>query len=163
MTILLLLAALPAGISTHAVAPADVTLAEGKLEHHRISNELFKIDELWLRVAADTEFHRWLSQGINHTVAIALTTNTGRLVDETGARILTGRLMHETAPNPTPMPVDVVGQLPPGNLPTVHIVFLRDELTGTIGAVTLQTSDRETAAKFDGLDDAHVSIVITLK
>ena len=45
----------------------------------------------------------------------------------------------------------------------VHILFLKDELTGTFGAVTLQTTDRATALKFDGLDDANVSIVIRIK
>ena len=44
----------------------------------------------------------------------------------------------------------------------VHIVFLRDELTETIGAVTLQTSDRDTASRFIGCGDANVSIVISI-
>jgi hypothetical protein len=144
-------------------AMADVTIAAGKLERHRSGSELFQIDELWIRVAEDTEFHRWLSQGVDRQVALVLTANTARLADEAGMRILTGKLIHQTAPNPTPNTVDVVGQLPPGNLPMVHIVFLRDELTATIGAVTLQTSDRETASRFEGFDDALVSIVIRIE
>ncbi len=110
----LLLVALGAAVLAGAAPLPDVTIAEGKLEHHRVSNELFQIGELWIRVAADTEFHRWLSQGINHHAAIVLTTKTSRLADEEGARILTGTLIHQTAPNPTPVPVDVVGQLPQG-------------------------------------------------
>jgi hypothetical protein len=160
---LLVLAALPICVNTRAVERADVTIADGKLIHSRFSSELFRIDELWMRVTKETEFHRWLSQGIDRNVAIVLTTNTARLGDEAGSRILTGRLMHQTAPNPTPNTVDAVGQLPPGNLPMVHIVFLRDDRTGTLGAVTLQTSDRATARKFDGFDDANVSIVIKIK
>jgi len=156
-----LLVSLVASVTLHAAQQPDVTIAAGKLS--RRSSELFRIDELWIRVAEDTEFHRWLSQGIDEQVAIILTTNTARLADESGARILTGRLIHETAPAVTPNTVDQVGQLPSGNLPMVHIVFLRDELTGTLGAVTLQTADAVTASKFEGFDDARVSIVIRIK
>jgi hypothetical protein len=141
----------------------DVTLAAGKLAHHRISNELFQVEELWIRVAEDTEFHRWLSQGINHEATVVITTRTARLTDEAGTRILTGKLIHQTAPNPTPKIVDVVGEIPPGDLPMVHIVFVRDELLETLGAVTLQTSDGATASRLEGFDDATVSIVIAIK
>ena len=92
-----------------------------------------------------------------------ITTQTARLTDEAGMRILTGKLVHLTAPNPTPATVDVVGQLPPGDLPMVHIVLVRDEALGTLGAVTLQTSDGATASRLQGFDDADVSIVIAIK
>ena len=77
--------------------------------------------------------------------------------------ILTGKLVHQTAPNLTPNTVDVVGELPPGDLPMVHIVYLRDEVFGTLGAVTLQTSDGATASRFERFDDASVSIVIAIE
>ena len=161
LTTPVLLVSLIVGVTTHAAQRPDVTIAAGKLS--RRSSELFRIDELWIRVAEDTEFHRWLSQGIDEEVAIVITANTARLADEPGARILTGQLIHETAPAVTPNTVDQVGQLPSGNLPMVHIVFLRDDVTGTLGAVTLQTADAVTASKFDGFDDARVSIVIRIK
>ena len=161
---LLLLAASTVGATGQKLSgTGDVTIAEGKLKHSGLSNELFRIDGLWIRVTENTEFHGWLSQGIDHRVAFVLTSNTGRLTDEKGTRILTGKLIHETAPTPTSNAVDAVGQLPPGDLPMVHIVFLKDEQTGTIGAVTLQTSDRLTASKFTGFDDVIVSIVIKVE
>jgi hypothetical protein len=162
-TLALLLVTLVAWVTLHAADPSEVILAAGKLAHHRVSNELFQIDELWIRVSEDTEFHRWLSQGINREVTVVITTQTARLTDEAGMRILTGKLVHLTAPNPTPATVDVVGQLPPGDLPMVHIVFVRDEALGTLGAVTLQTSDGATASRLQGFDDADVSIVIAIK
>ena len=160
---LVLLAALGPWATLHAAERADVTLAAGKLAHHRFSNDLFQVAELWIRVAENTEFHRWLSQGIDREVSVVITTQTARLTDETDTRILTGKLVHQTAPNPTPNTVDVVGQLPPGDLPMVHIVFVRDEAFGTLGAVTLQTSDGATASRLEGFDDASVSIVIAIK
>jgi hypothetical protein len=154
---------LVACVTMHAAELPDVILAAGKLAHHRVSNELFQVDELWIRVAEDTEFHRWLSQGINREVTVSITTQTAQRTDQAGTRILTGKLVHLTAPNPTPTTVDVVGQLPPGNLPMVHIVFVRDEALGTLGAVTLQTSDGATVSRLQGFDDADVSIVIAIK
>ena len=57
--------------------------------------------------------------------------------------------MHQTAPNARPV---------------VHTLFLKDELTGSLGAVTFQTTDLATAAKFDSYDnDNDVSIVIQIK
>ena len=69
-TVLLLLAFTPC--VTPYAAERDITIASGKLAHHRFSNELFRIHELWIGVAEDTEFHRWLSQGIDRNVALVL-------------------------------------------------------------------------------------------
>ena len=41
----------------------------------------FHIDDLWLKVTPDTEFHRWLSQGIDRDVTITLTANADRFAD----------------------------------------------------------------------------------
>ena len=146
----LLLVALYGGVcAAHApAAHADVTVASGKLEHHFMTNDLFHIDELWMQVESDTVFHRWLSQGINDHVAITLTTDPGRFGDRPSVKILTGKMMRG---------VD------PGTSPIVHMIFLRDELTGSLGAVTFETDDPVTALKFDGFDDTEVSIVIEIK
>ena len=77
--------------------------------------------------------------------------------------ILSGTLMHETAPSPTPAITDVVGRLPAGNLSVVHVLFLEDELTKSIGAVTFETADADTVAKFDVYDDTPINIVIKIE
>jgi hypothetical protein len=159
----LFLCALAAMCASGASAAADVTLARGELEHFALSNELFHIDNLWIRVAENTEFHRWLSEGIGHNVAINLTTSAARAADEKDTRILTGTLIHNTAPRPTSNTVDVTGRLPPGDMDTVHELFLRDETTGTLGAVTFETSDSATVLKFEGYDNARVSIVLKIE
>lgn len=41
-------------------------------------------------------------------------------------------------------------------------LFLKDELTGSFGAVTFETADRVTASKFEPYDGAHINIVIQL-
>ena len=146
----LLLVALCGGVcGAQTPAPhADVTVASGKLAHHFLTNDLFHIDELWMQVEPDTVFHRWLSRGINDRVVITLTTDPGKFGDRPSVRILTGKMMHG---------VD------PGTSPIVHMIFLRDELSGSVGAVTFETNDPVTALKFDGFDDTEVSIVIEIK
>ena len=136
------------GAGPFATKGADVTVASGKLAHHDFTNDLFRIDELWMQVTPDTQFHRWLSQGINGKVSVVLTTHPDRFGDRPTIRILSGKLMHETAPHMSPI---------------VHMIFLRDELTGSVGAVTFETDDRSTAQKFDAFDDDDISIVIEIK
>ena len=131
-----------------AAQRTEVTVVSGDLVHHALTNDLFHIGDLWMKVKPDTEFHRWLSQGIDRKVTITLTPNADRFADAKDTRILRGSLMHETAPNATPV---------------VHILFLKDELTGSVGAVTFETADSETATKFDSYDDADVSIVIEIR
>ncbi len=138
--------------SVCAAAPrarnTDVTVASGKLEHHFLTNDLFHIDKLWMEVKSDTEFHRWLSQGINGKVSIVVTTNPEKFGDRPNVRILTGKLIHQLAPSLTPI---------------VHMMFLYDEVLEALGAVTFETDDPVTARKFDGFDDKVVSIVIELR
>lgn len=148
---------------TLAAEDAEVVVASGTLGGGSLADALFNIGEFWMRVAPDTEFHRWLSQGINRKVVIMLTTNPARFGDAKNVRILGGTLMHETAPNPTPATIDVIGRLPTGNLSIVHILFLKDELTGSLGPITFQTADFETAAKFDAYDDTYINVVIAIK
>ena len=126
---------------------ADITVASGKLEHHFLTNDLFHIDKLWIEAASDSLFHRWLSQGINDTVAIILTTDPDQFGDRPNVRIMSGTLVHELAPSTTPI---------------VHVLFLRDEATGTVGSVVFETADPVLAQKFDAYDDQEVSIVIAI-
>jgi hypothetical protein len=144
----LTIAALCASVcSAQAPAPGDVVVVSGRLAHHFFTNDLFRIDALWMQVAPDTLFHRWLSQGINGPAAIVLTAAPEKFGDRPDVRILTGKLMHSTAP---------------GQSPIVHTIFLVDEQTGTTGAITFETDDRATALKFEPFDDAMVSIVIEI-
>jgi hypothetical protein len=145
-----------------AAADTDVVVASGTLDGQLLGKSLFHIGAFWIRVPANTEFYRWLSQGLDHHVVITLTTNVRRFGDEKNLRILSGTLIQETAPAPTPNTTNVVGSLPEGDLPFVHILFLKDEVTGTLGAATFETADFVTASKFNGLDNKHVDIVIQL-
>jgi hypothetical protein len=45
---------------------------------------------------------------------------------------------------------------------TTHL-FLKNELTGGISAITFETADRETATKFDFYDDAPINTVVEVK
>jgi hypothetical protein len=127
---------------------ADVTVASGKLVHHALTDDLFRIDHLWMRVRSDTEFHRWLSQGINHKVEIILTYDPRRFDDVAGVRVLTGTMTHDTAPSAKSV---------------VHILFLWDEETGSPGPITFETTDDRLAGKFDEFDSGEVSLVIRLR
>lgn len=148
-TLLLVLLLTGASASGQTVAQdADVTVVSGQLAHHRLTNDLFHINDLWMQVTPDTQFHRWLSQGINRDVVILLTATPGKFGDRDNVRILSGKLMHGTAPATSPI---------------VHVMFLEDELTGSIGAVTFQTDDSVTARKFDAFDDEDVSIIIEIR
>jgi len=134
----------------------------GGSAEEKLPLDLFHIGEFWISVTPDTLFHRWLSQGIGRKVVIRLTTNSARFGDVRNVRILSGTLKHETASNPTPSSADVEGRLPRGNLPTVHILYLKDELTGSLGEVTFETADLRTARKFDAYFDTDVIIVIQI-
>lgn len=127
--------------------PYDLTLASGTLTHHVLTNDLFHVASLWMRVRPETEFHRWLSQGIDRQVTVILTTNADRFEDVENVRILRGPLICETAPDATRI---------------VHIVFVRDELTGSPGPITFETGDSIVARAFDAYEDADVSIVIQI-
>ena len=143
----LLFAALCGAVSAGQI-PAqkkDVTVASGKLAHHYFTNDLFHIDKLWMEVASDSLFHKWLSQAINDKVVITLTTNPEKFGDRKNVRILTGKLIHQLAPSTTPI---------------THMLFLQDEQLGALSPVTFETDDLATALRFDGYDDTVVSIVI---
>lgn len=148
---------------TSAAKDTEVVVASGTLGGHVLAGALFHIGEFWMRVTPDTEFHRWLAQGIDRKVVVMLTTNPDRFGDARNVRILSGTLMHGTAPNPTPATTDVIGRLPAGNLPLVHILFLKDELSGSLGPITFETADFDTATKFDPYDDTHTNIVIKIE
>jgi hypothetical protein len=126
----------------------SVAVVRGKLVHHRFTNALFHIDDLWMQVAAGTAFHRWLLQGVGRVAAIAVTADPDDLEDQPNVRILTGRLNHQTAPNLDPV---------------VHILFLRDDDTGSLGAVTFETEHRIIADAFDACGDVKIGVVIRIE
>ena len=146
-----------------AASGADVIVASGTLDDHYLDRDLFHIGEFWMQVPANTQFHRWLMEGMNRRVVILLANDTRRFSDEKNVRILDGTLMHQTAPKPTASSVDVKGALPDGNLAVVHVLFLKDETTGTFGPITFETSDFATASKFDAYDDRHIAIIIKIE
>ena len=123
-------------------------MIHGKLVHHRFRNALFHIGDLWMRVAPGTEFHRWLLRGAGRAAAISVTADPDDLGDLPNVRILSGRLSHQTAPSLDPV---------------VHILFLRDDVTGGLGAVTFETEDRIIADTFDACGDVKIGIVIRIE
>jgi hypothetical protein len=145
-----------------AAGDTETIVASGKLDDEFLARALFHIGEFWIRVPPDTEFNRWLSQGIDHQIIIRIMSDPARYADAKNTRILSGTLMHSTAPNPTPATTDAVGRLPNGDLPVVHVLFLKDEVTGIFSAVNFETADFATVAKFDAFDDKPISIVIEI-
>ena len=148
----------------HADRAADGIVASGKLDGRFLASSLFHIDEFWIKVAGGTEFHRWLSQGLGHPVVVRLAADATRLTDEKNLRILSGMLVHETAPKPTSITTDVVGRLPEGDSGFVHVFFVRDDIagSGTLGAVTFESADLATVSKFSAFEGARVNIIIEI-
>lgn len=140
-------------------------VASGKLEGWLLASSLFHIDEFWMKVASGTDFNRWLSEGLDHTVVVSLAPDAVRLGDEKNVRILSGTLVHEIAPQPTPMTTDVVGRLPEGDSGFVHVFFLTDVIAGsmTLSAVTFETADLATVSKFCVYEGARVNIIISIR
>ena len=120
-------------------------IASGTLEHHVLTNDLFRIDDFWMRVTPDTEFHRWLSQGVDRRVSITLTTAPERYGDSPNVRILTGTLIHNTA-------FDA--------MIVTHILYVQDPETRALSPITFETVDASTARKWDEFDNGEVSVVI---
>jgi hypothetical protein len=146
-----------------AAEDAGVIVASGTLDGRFLAKSLFHIGEFWIRVPPDTEFNRWLSQGIDRKVVIRLMTDPARFADVKNVRILSGTLMHGTAPDSTPNTEDGIGRLPTGDSPVVHLLFLKNELTGGFNAITFETADLETAMRFDAYDNAPINIVIEIQ
>lgn len=142
----------------------DAVVASGTLDGRFLAASLFHIDEFWMRVAAGTDFHRWLSQGLGHPVVIRMAADTRRLGDEKNSRVVSGTLVHETAPKPTSITTDVVGRLPEGDSGFVHVFFVTDVIagSGTLGAVTFETADLATVSKFAAYEGGRVNIVIEI-
>ena len=151
------------GTTTAAAKDVEVVVASGTLEGQFLASALFHIDEFWMRVGPDTEFHRWLSQGLDRKVVILLTTQPARFDDVKNVRILSGTLIHETTPTFTSAATNVIGRFPEGDSSFVHVLFLKDEITGSIGAVTFETADRVTADNFDAYANRHINIVIVIE
>jgi len=120
-------------------------IASGVMDHHRLTNDLFHVNDFWMRVTPDTEFHRWLSQGIDRHVSISLTTTPERYGDSSNVRILTGTLIHNTSIDASLI---------------LHVLYVQDPQTRALSPVTFETVDQHTAAKWDNFDNGEVSVVI---
>jgi hypothetical protein len=120
-------------------------IASGTLEHHALTNDLFRINDFWMRVTPDTEFHRWLSEGIDRHMSISLTTHPERYGDSRAVRLLTGTLVHNTS-------VDA--------MVVTHILYVQDPETRELSPITFETVDASTARKWDEFDNGEVSVVI---
>jgi hypothetical protein len=165
---LAVIGALSVGIGatpSQRAVPGEVVVASGTLDGRFLADALFHINEFWMRVPPGTEFNRWLSQGVHQHVIVTLTTDPARFGDEKNVRILSGALMHEIAGQFTPTSVDRVGRLPEGNSGFVHVFFAKDDIagSGTLSAVTFETSDLATVAKFSPYESAHINIVIQIQ
>jgi hypothetical protein len=136
-------------IAANVTAPIsdarDLPVVCGSLVHSEETSDLFHVGELWMQVPAGTAFHRWLSQGVQRQVAVMLTSGPDQYGDEPDVKILTGTLHHNTAPTGTA---------------TVHVVFMRDELTGTLGPITFETTSFDLASRFAPYAGKPVSVVI---
>jgi mono/diheme cytochrome c family protein len=126
----------------------EVMIVSGSLAHHRLTDDLFRIDELWMQLTPNTEFYRWLSQGIDRNASIILTPHPDRFADVKGVRILTGTMIHDTAPSASPI---------------VHTMFLKDLTTGALAPITFETTDPNVAKTFDFYDNVDVSVVIQIQ
>ena len=143
-----------------AAKEPEVVVASGKMDGRFRTDSLFHIDEFWMQVNSGTEFHRWLSRGLHKKVVVSLTTSADELNDEKDTRILTGTLIHQTAPREGP---GAGARLPHGDSGLAHILYLQDDLSGSLGAVTFETADRLTAQKFDVYDGKRVTVIIRIK
>src|ERR1017187_5717750 len=81
-----------------AAEGADVVVVSGTLDGQFLSHALFHVGEFWMKVQPDTIFNRWLSEGIDKKVVITLVADPAPLADVKNVRILSGTLVHETAP-----------------------------------------------------------------
>jgi hypothetical protein len=77
---------------------SEVRIADGPLVHHRITANVFHMGALWMQVAPDTVFHKWLSGGAGKRATLALIADTPAPMDSRNTRVLTGALVHCTAP-----------------------------------------------------------------
>jgi hypothetical protein len=127
---------------------SEVRMADGRLVRDVMTKVSFHVGALWMQVAPDTVFHKWLASGAGKRATIVLTTDTSRMTDAKNARLLTGTLVHCTAP---------------GKTPVIHTFMVKDHVLGVLGQVTFQTTDNALAAKFAAHDGANFSLVLSIK
>jgi hypothetical protein len=125
----------------------EITVVSGSIAHHRLTNDLFHIDGLWFRVPPGTELHRWFLQARPAPMAVILTANPERFGDGRDVRILNGTLIHELAPQ---------------TLPMTHSVLIRDQSTGGLSSVTLETTNLLIVRRLAVYDDEEVSVVFKI-
>jgi len=153
----------PAAKPAAAAGPVEVVVASGTMNGRFLARALFHIGEFWMQVPPNTEFNRWLSQGLDRNVVIMLSNDTSRFSDVVNVRILSGTLVRNISAAVTPATEDVMGRLPEGDMAYVHELFLKDEPTGILGAVTFETADRLTASKFEDYVGKPVNVIIRIE
>lgn len=126
----------------------EIVIASGTLVHHALTDDLFYIGTLWIRVTPGTESHRWLSTGIGHRATLTLAVDPSRFADKRNTRILPGMLRHSEAPSAWPL---------------VHVPFFTDDETGAISSLTVETSDETVARLFGRRDNFASSLVVQIK
>jgi hypothetical protein len=151
-----LLVATTFGSGSHGIRPAriehaphllrvdtDVTVISGKLARPVFTHGLFRIGPLWFQVpSSNAPFHEWLLQARGRQAAVTLTTNGERFADAKNTQIVSGTPVHETVPSVSPI---------------VHLMFLRDTVTGS-AAVTFQTTDVLVGSRLETyMGDSHVA------
>ena len=123
----------------------DLPLVCGRLVQHRRTDNLFRVGKLWLHAPRGSVFDRWLAQAAGAEVVVSLTSRPDSHGGEPNLKILTGTLQHNTAPS---------------ELDTIHVVYMRDQHTGTPGPVTFETTAFDLASRFDAYAGRTVSIII---
>ena len=134
-------ASVPAGQAP--CAPDDLVVS-GTLVHHRWSDDLFRVDLLWMRVPSGTVFHRWLLDDAGGAVAVWLTRDPERFGDAPNLRMLSGTLQHSVAPRESP---------------PVHVIVVSDA-SGRIGPIAFQTTDLALATRLDACAGVPMGIAI---
>jgi len=134
-------------LKTPTCEARDLPLACGRLVQDHRTDNLFHVGELWLHAPRGSVFHRWLLQAADGQVTVTLTSRPDAYGDDPNVKIVTGTLQHNTAPAGTE---------------TIHIVFMRDDVTGVLGPVTLETTAFSVASRVDRFTGQPVSIVIRI-
>ena len=126
----------------------EIVIASGKLGHGGLNDELFRVGNVWIRIEPGTESYRWLSAGIGREARLTLARDASRFADRRNTRILPGTLFHTEVPSEWPM---------------THILFFKDDGTGALGPLTIQTEDEGIAGLFGDQENFASSLVVQIR
>lgn len=126
----------------------EVVIASGTLVHARAADDLFRIGEVWICVEPGSDYDRWLSTGIGGRATLTLALDPTRYGDRRNTRILRGTMLHSEAPS---------------NPPIVHVLFFKNDETGGIAPVSVETQDETIARLFGRHDNFLSSLVVQIK